>query len=109
MGGVLLEGSDTCSAALQNVIFALTLYPEVKKRAAEELDRVVGADRAPAWEDIPSLPYTLALIEEVSEFCRRELYDCRTFSSGQSVPARRSLRPSSCYDKRRCARRSSLS
>ena len=82
LGGVLLEGSDTCSAALQNVILALTIYPEVQKRAAEELDRVVGGDRAPAWEDIPNLPYTLALIEEASGSDNIELKDRLTSPLG---------------------------
>lgn len=65
LGGVLLEGSDTCSASLQNVVFALTIFPHAQRKAREEIDRVVGRDRAPSWEDLANLPYTLAFIEEV--------------------------------------------
>ena len=32
-------------------------YPQIQKRAQEELDRVVGRDRLPTVEDEPSLPY----------------------------------------------------
>ncbi|TFK38294.1 cytochrome P450 [Crucibulum laeve] len=68
LGGVLLEGSDTCSAALQNAVYCLVNFPEVLKHAREEVDRVVGMDRAPNWDDIPKLPYTLAFIEECHRY-----------------------------------------
>lgn len=40
-------------------------YPEIQKRAQEELDRVVGRDRLPALEDERNLPYIHAIIKEV--------------------------------------------
>ena len=98
LGGVLLEASDTCSGTLHNVIFALTLYPEVRKKAAEEMERVVGSDRAPSWEDLPNLPYTLALIEEVSR-CKLKHSLMKVFlSTDKSLQARRPVGPSSCDD-----------
>lgn len=39
-------------------------YPEVQRRAQEELDRVVGVDRLPTFEDRKHLPYVNALMLE---------------------------------------------
>jgi len=68
LGGTLLEGSDTSSATLQGVVLALVSFPECQRKLHEEIDRVVGSDRAPTWEDIPNLPYLLAFIEECNRF-----------------------------------------
>ncbi|KII83911.1 hypothetical protein PLICRDRAFT_118622 [Plicaturopsis crispa FD-325 SS-3] len=68
LGGVLLEGSDTSSATLQGVVLALVAFPEAQKKCREEIDRVVGSDRAPTHDDFPNLPYTAAFIEEVNRF-----------------------------------------
>ena len=43
----------------------MTLYPEVLKKAQDELDRVVGRDRLPTIEDRDDLPYVRALVSEV--------------------------------------------
>ncbi|KIK00846.1 hypothetical protein K443DRAFT_678870 [Laccaria amethystina LaAM-08-1] len=67
-GGVLLEGSDTCSASMQNAVYCLINFPHVLKKAQEEIDRVVGKERAPDWADLPNLPYVLAFIEEVHRY-----------------------------------------
>ncbi|KAG8997242.1 hypothetical protein FRB90_012552 [Tulasnella sp. 427] len=65
LGGVLIEGgSDTTSSFIQSLILALVAYPEVQKKAQEEIDRVVGTDRAPVLEDIENLPYCQAIILE---------------------------------------------
>ncbi len=45
-------------------------YPEVQRRAQEELDRVVGTDRIPTFEDRKDLPYVNALMLE----CLRCVY-----------------------------------
>lgn len=39
----------------------MTLYPEVQKKAQEELDRVVGHERLPEFQDRDNLPYLNAL------------------------------------------------
>lgn len=75
LGGVLLEGgSDTTSSFLQSLILALVTHPEVQKKAQEEIDRVVGNDRAPVLEDIEHLPYCQAIILEVrsTACCERD-------------------------------------
>jgi len=40
------------------------MFPEKQKRAQEELDRVVGSERLPTFDDRPSLPYVEAIISE---------------------------------------------
>jgi cytochrome P450 len=62
-----MEGSDTASSSLQVIVLALTRYPEVQKKAQEEMDRVVGSDRMPDEHDIQDLKYMQAIIEEVSD------------------------------------------
>ena len=44
---------------------AMTMYPEIQRKAQEELDRIVGTDRLPEFSDEPSLPYTSAVMKEV--------------------------------------------
>lgn len=43
----------------------MVLYPECQRKAQEELDRVVGNDRQPTFEDRNDLPYVNALCNEV--------------------------------------------
>jgi hypothetical protein len=43
---------------------ACILYPQVMKKAQDELDSVVGVHRLPDFEDFDSLPYIQALIRE---------------------------------------------
>ena len=40
-------------------------FPEAQAKAQEELDRVVGTDRLPTFDDEPKLPYLGALVKEV--------------------------------------------
>jgi cytochrome P450 len=44
---------------------ALTLFPQVQRRAQAELDIVVGRDRLPTFDDRPRLPYIEALCKEL--------------------------------------------
>lgn len=39
-------------------------YPDVMRRAHEELDAVVGRERAPTFADKDSLPYIQAIVYE---------------------------------------------
>lgn len=43
----------------------MVLYPRVQKKAQEEIDSVVGAERLPDFEDEKSLPYIHCLIKEL--------------------------------------------
>lgn len=57
-------GVDTTSGTIISCILAMCVFPEAQKMAQEELDKVVGRDRAPDWADENSLPYVKALINE---------------------------------------------
>ncbi|KIM73756.1 hypothetical protein PILCRDRAFT_828807, partial [Piloderma croceum F 1598] len=57
-------GSDTTVSAILSFILALVLYPEVQTRGQEELDRVVGRDRLPTFDDRPFLPYIEGIVKE---------------------------------------------
>ena len=43
----------------------MALYPEVQKKAQEELDNVIGNDRLPEFSDRDSLPYINAVVKEL--------------------------------------------
>ncbi|KAL5511417.1 hypothetical protein ACEPAH_4633 [Sanghuangporus vaninii] len=58
-------GSDTCVAALSGFINAMTLYPDVQKKAQAELDAVVGTSRLPTLDDKKDLPYVTAVMKEL--------------------------------------------
>ncbi|KAG2072078.1 cytochrome P450 [Suillus decipiens] len=58
-------GADTTVAAIYSFFLAMTLFPDVQKKAQAEIDAVVGPDRIPSFADRDSLPYTEALVKEV--------------------------------------------
>ncbi|KAL0567565.1 hypothetical protein V5O48_014425 [Marasmius crinis-equi] len=69
LGGVLLEGgSETSAVFLQSLVLLLIAFPEVQRKAQEEVDRVIGRDRLPSLEDIDDLPYIQALIKETHRY-----------------------------------------
>ena len=45
-------------------MIAMSLYPNVQRKAQEELDRVVGPDRLPEFSDYDDLVYIQAIILE---------------------------------------------
>ncbi|KAF9891617.1 hypothetical protein FE257_003628 [Aspergillus nanangensis] len=63
-GGLVEAGSETTATTLNNWILAMSLNPDIVRKAHEELDRVVGPDRIPTWDDEPNLPYVRAIIKE---------------------------------------------
>ena len=46
-------------------ILAMALYSHVQEKAQVEIDRVLGSDRLPTFEDRPSMPYVEAVYREV--------------------------------------------
>jgi Cytochrome P450 len=61
---ILGTGSETTANSLLFTIQACIAFPEVVKKAHEELDRVIGRHRMPTWEDEPNLPYIRAMVKE---------------------------------------------
>ena len=51
--------------ALHTFILAMVLVSDVQRKAQAELDRVVGFERLPEYEDRKNLPYIDALCKEV--------------------------------------------
>ena len=43
----------------------MTVWPSAQRKAQQELDRVVGSDRLPNYDDWESMPYIEALLREV--------------------------------------------
>ncbi|KAK5019379.1 hypothetical protein LTR16_000571 [Cryomyces antarcticus] len=65
LGGVMMEGgSDTSSSIIIAFIHAMTKWPEVQKKAQQEIDAVVGDDRSPVWSDYSKLPYVAQTVKE---------------------------------------------
>ncbi|KAH6607121.1 hypothetical protein Trco_003434 [Trichoderma cornu-damae] len=62
---VFAGGSDTTVSALMAFVLGMILYPAVQQKAQEEIDRVVGPDRLPGYQDQFDLPYVNALIKEM--------------------------------------------
>ena len=52
-------------SSIATFILAMVLYPDVLRRAQQEIDRVVGNDRLPSFKDRENLPYIDALCKEV--------------------------------------------
>ncbi|KAL1626284.1 hypothetical protein SLS56_006950 [Neofusicoccum ribis] len=65
---LLVAATDTTSSSLNNWVAAMALFPEVQRKAQEEIDRVVGPDRLPRDEDTIDLPYTRQVIQELQRW-----------------------------------------
>ena len=65
VGNIFGAGSDTSSSTLITFVLACCAFPETLLRAWEELDRVVGPERSPYFDDKPDLPYVTAFVSEV--------------------------------------------
>ncbi|KAF5238823.1 hypothetical protein FANTH_10151 [Fusarium anthophilum] len=63
--GTLIEaGSESTSTVINAWILNCQLNPHVITAGQEELDRVVGSDRMPAYDDEDNLPYIRAMVKE---------------------------------------------
>lgn len=63
-GSLLEAGSDTTAATLIGFVQAMTVFPEVQKKAQEEIDRIVGNGRMPTMEDASNMPYIRGCVKE---------------------------------------------
>ncbi|RYC62135.1 hypothetical protein CHU98_g4072 [Xylaria longipes] len=61
-------GADTTVSTISSFWLAMTLYPEVQRKAQEEIDRVVGTGRLPSYRDRENLPYINAIVDEAWRF-----------------------------------------
>ncbi|XP_032664970.1 probable cytochrome P450 303a1 [Odontomachus brunneus] len=89
---LFIAGSETTSKSLAFGFMYLILYPEVQKKAQEEIDRVIGRDKFPTLADRPSMPYMQAtVLEFIRMFIGRSLSVPRrslkdTFIKGYKIP-----------------------
>lgn len=60
--------SDTTAGAIAVMIMAATLFPRVTKRAQDQIDKVVGSDKSPIFNDQADLPYITAFVKEVQRW-----------------------------------------
>ncbi|KAJ0964249.1 hypothetical protein J5N97_029371 [Dioscorea zingiberensis] len=62
---MIFRGTDTVAVLIEWVLARLVMHKDVQERVHEELDRVVGRDRAVTESDTGSLVYLNAVIKEV--------------------------------------------
>ncbi|KZT04888.1 cytochrome P450 [Laetiporus sulphureus 93-53] len=61
-------GTDTTAATLKTFMLAMLLFPDVQRKAQDEIDRVIGRGRLPTFEDRDSLPYIQAIHHETQRW-----------------------------------------
>ncbi|KAJ5761024.1 hypothetical protein N7520_008180 [Penicillium odoratum] len=57
-------GADTTVSALEGFFLAMILFPEIQRKAQEEIDRVFGEPTLPTVADRERLPYIDAVVKE---------------------------------------------
>ncbi|KXJ28385.1 Steroid 17-alpha-hydroxylase/17,20 lyase [Exaiptasia diaphana] len=68
MGDAFTAGIESTTSSILWYIILMIRHPDVQAKVHSELDRVVGRDKFPSWEERNSLPYTCASIEEMHRF-----------------------------------------
>ncbi|KAF3391419.1 O-methylsterigmatocystin oxidoreductase [Penicillium rolfsii] len=65
-GSLYTGGADTTVCSIETFFLAMTLYPDVQRKAQEEIDRALGGlHRLPTVADRKDLPYINAVVKEV--------------------------------------------
>ncbi|KAG2126532.1 cytochrome P450 [Suillus clintonianus] len=60
----IIGSYETTTSTLMAFALAMVSYPDVQRRAQEEIDIVTGRDRLPTFEDRASLPYVESVLRE---------------------------------------------
>ncbi|KAI9063681.1 cytochrome P450 [Trametes sanguinea] len=63
-GTMYVASLDTTLTVLMHFVLAMIQYPQVAQKAQAEIDRAVGPDRLPTFDDRPALPYVEAILNE---------------------------------------------
>ncbi|KAL0953803.1 hypothetical protein HGRIS_004985 [Hohenbuehelia grisea] len=62
---IFAAGAETTWSTMLIFLLNIISHPEVQKRAQDEIDRVVGRNRLPNFDDYDSLPYLECVVQEV--------------------------------------------
>ncbi|KAG9564067.1 putative cytochrome P450, partial [Aureobasidium melanogenum] len=63
-----LGGADTSVSTMNAFFLAMSMFPDVQRKAQEEIDRVIGNSRLPVHADRENLPYINAIVEEAQRW-----------------------------------------
>nr|BAL05145.1 cytochrome P450 [Phanerodontia chrysosporium] len=63
--GIFAGQFDTTTAVMSWFAVVMAFYPEVQKKAQDEINKVVGHERMPVVADRDSLPYVNAILKEL--------------------------------------------
>jgi len=55
-------------SATRSFLFLMVAHPEIQQKAQEEINRVVGNNRLPDFNDRPEIPYIDAIYHEVLRY-----------------------------------------
>lgn len=58
-------GIEPIASSITTFFLSMAMYPDAQRKAQDEIDRVVGSNRLPSYDDRTSLPYVEALYREV--------------------------------------------
>ncbi|ESK83160.1 cytochrome p450 [Moniliophthora roreri MCA 2997] len=61
---IYMAAYETTASTMGWLILAMARFPEVQRKAQEELDNVIGRTRIPTLDDAENLPYLRAVVKE---------------------------------------------
>lgn len=59
-----LAGVETTESSVASLLLAMALFPSIQEKAHAELDKIVGSDRLPTFDDQDAMPYLHAVLLE---------------------------------------------
>ena len=66
LGGLYSAAVSTTASLAMSFVLLMVLNPEWLAKVQEELDRVIGPDRLPEFNDLPQLPTVRAIVKEIA-------------------------------------------